>query len=1004
MANTIKGLTVEIGGDTTKLGKALEDVNKKSRSLSGELGQINRLLKLDPGNADLLAQKQQVLAEAVENTSQKLAVLKEAEKQVQEQFERGEVSAEQVRALQREIVATEKKLNGYENAARETAEAVDKLGDNSDRAADKVDDLADKEKEAKDASEDLEAVLDGSLKKGFTAVVAAATAAAAAVVGCVESSREYRTALGKLTTAFDTNGFSAEAAQATYEELQGILGETDQAVEAANHLAKLTDNEEDLAKWTEICAGVFATFGDSLPIEGLTEAANETAKVGKVTGPLADTLNWTTLTTEEWNEALGDNQKALKAFKKGTKEGMSAEDAFNEALAACSDEQERQALITETLTAMYGDAAKQYKATNKEVIRANKANEQWNATVADIGETMEPVVTDVKLFGAEILQSMAEPMEDVGEYISDTLLPNLRSIAAWVSTNQSTIKGAVVGVTAAFVAFKAATLAATVAQTGVKNAIMATTVAQKALNLVQAATPAGLVVAGLTALSAAVLAYGLATQEAAEQDSVLTEAQKKLQEAATETSAAFRDQQAATASNITGITSQMGYVSSLANELNGLADSSGRVQEKDRARVDFILNELNTALGTEYTMVDGVIQQYDTLATSINDVLAAKTANALLEASNADYIAAIQAEQVAASSLSASYDDYMAQLTKSQAADDAYATFKDEVMTRMQESSYWANEAMMESDQAKLATLVDNMHTEQQALAEKQAKYDEDLTNYANYTTTISDYEAAQTAALEGNYEEAVRILSRKGATYDQFTDEVDAATAEVLATLEKEAINAGVKAAETKKNFENGIEGFTQEMVDEAEDGYDNAMEAFVSAYNDAYGVGKDVGEGLSSGMESKRSSLYSKVSSIVSGIIARARAAADSHSPSREMISLGEDMDEGLEVGQEKRRKYVIRSAEDTVNALLDTYGGLTDPAGNLAQQSLMATEASRAATASQLTVDNSSILGKILAAIEAGHIIALDGEALVGATYDRFDIKLGQQRQLAERGALA
>ena len=117
--NSIKGLTVEIGGDTTKLGKALEDVNKKSTDLSSELGQINRLLKLDPGNTELLAQKQKVLAEAVSNTAKKLDTLKEAERQVQKQFERGEVSEEQVRALQREIIATEKKMDGYKKAVKE---------------------------------------------------------------------------------------------------------------------------------------------------------------------------------------------------------------------------------------------------------------------------------------------------------------------------------------------------------------------------------------------------------------------------------------------------------------------------------------------------------------------------------------------------------------------------------------------------------------------------------------------------------------------------------------------------------------------------------------------------------------------------------------------------------------------------------------------------------------------------------------------------------------------
>ena len=126
--NTIKGLTVEIGGDTTKLGKALEDVNKKSRDLSSELGDINKLLKMDPGNTELLAQKQKVLSEAIANTAEKLDTLKKAEKQVQEQFERGEVSEEQVRALQREIIQTEKQMEAYEKAAKETAAETDKFG------------------------------------------------------------------------------------------------------------------------------------------------------------------------------------------------------------------------------------------------------------------------------------------------------------------------------------------------------------------------------------------------------------------------------------------------------------------------------------------------------------------------------------------------------------------------------------------------------------------------------------------------------------------------------------------------------------------------------------------------------------------------------------------------------------------------------------------------------------------------------------------------------------
>ena len=440
MANKIKGLTVEIGGDTTKLGKALEDVNKKSRDLSSELGEVNRLLKMDPGNADLLAQKQKILADAVTNTAKKLDTLKEAERQVQQQFERGEVTEEQVRALQREIVATEKKLGGYKNAVKETAEEIDNLGQQS--------------RAAKNASEGLGDVMDNIANTGLATLGGLVTAAAGALTAAAESTREYRTEMAKLDTAFTDNGHSSAAALGAYRELQGILGETDQAVEAANHLAKLTDNEKDLATWTgDILPGLFATFGASLPIEGLTEAANETAKVGQVTGPLADALNWA---------------------------GVS-EDAFNESLAACTTEQERQTLIMETLSGLYGEASAKYKETNADVIAANQANEAWTASLAQVGAAVEPLLTKVKEMGAELLTKLVPVIEG--------LLNNLPAVAV-----------ALAGIAAALVSYKVAAIAATAAEKGMTLAQYAAATAQKVLNAAMTANPIGLVILAITAL------------------------------------------------------------------------------------------------------------------------------------------------------------------------------------------------------------------------------------------------------------------------------------------------------------------------------------------------------------------------------------------------------------------------------------------------------------------------------------------------------------------------
>ena len=149
--------------------------------------------------------------------------------------------------------------------------AVDNSKANKD-----IDETADKAKEA-------EGKMSGSFSgigkaasaigTGIAAIGAGASALIGGIVALSNSTMEYTEDMGKLTVAFDTHNFSAEAAQGVYRDFVGLLGETDQAVEAANHLAQLCTSEEELSQWTEIAAGVYATFGDSLPLESLTEAA-----------------------------------------------------------------------------------------------------------------------------------------------------------------------------------------------------------------------------------------------------------------------------------------------------------------------------------------------------------------------------------------------------------------------------------------------------------------------------------------------------------------------------------------------------------------------------------------------------------------------------------------------------------------------------------------------------------------------------------------------------------
>lgn len=127
MTDRIKGITIEIGGDTTGLSKALSGINKEIRDTQSQLKDVDRLLKLDPGNTELLAQKQRLLKESIEETKDKLEVLKEAQEQVQKQFEAGEIGVEQYEGLQREIIATKERLEELESQAKESNTALQEI-------------------------------------------------------------------------------------------------------------------------------------------------------------------------------------------------------------------------------------------------------------------------------------------------------------------------------------------------------------------------------------------------------------------------------------------------------------------------------------------------------------------------------------------------------------------------------------------------------------------------------------------------------------------------------------------------------------------------------------------------------------------------------------------------------------------------------------------------------------------------------------------------------------
>lgn len=300
------------------------------------------------------------------------------------------------------------------------------------------------------------------------AVVAAGAALGGAWIAAIEGSREYRTEMGKLDTAFVTNGHSSEAAKKTYSDLNAVLGDTGQAVEAAQHLAKLTDNEKDLQTWTDICTGVYATFGESLPIESLTESSNEVAKSGILTGGLVDALVWAGISEEE----------------------------FQAKLDACTGEQERQNLIMNTLNGTYSKASEQYKETNKDVMDAQRAQERLTDAFAELGRVGEPILTAIKNGVASMVSAAVPKLE--------SLIQKVKDAKKWMKDNKNTVdawKAAIIATTVSVGSFllvlkwSAIMSAATKAIKGVRSAILL-------FNAALRANPIGLVISLLAGLVA----------------------------------------------------------------------------------------------------------------------------------------------------------------------------------------------------------------------------------------------------------------------------------------------------------------------------------------------------------------------------------------------------------------------------------------------------------------------------------------------------------------------
>lgn len=350
------GPKIGIDGEA-EFRKELNNINQQIKTLGSEMKAVTSAFDANDKSQEALTAQAGVLNRQIEAQEKKLSSLQDMLDKSSQKY--GENDTKTLRWAQAVQDATAD-LNKMRSQLSKTEQEMDGLGDAADDVADAMDDVGSASSGLGDTLKS--AILGGGLVAGIQGIVGG-------IRDLVESTTEYRRIAASLEVSSQAAGYSAQETAVTYRQLYGVLGDDQTAATATANLQAVGLAQDQLTQLTNAAIGAWATYGDSIPIDGLSEAINETIKVGKVTGTFADTLNWA---------------------------GVS-EDAFNEKLAAASTPAERANLVLQQLASQgLVQAGEAWRTTNSDIVAANEATAQLTGTISEFGAIFSPVVTSAK--------------------------------------------------------------------------------------------------------------------------------------------------------------------------------------------------------------------------------------------------------------------------------------------------------------------------------------------------------------------------------------------------------------------------------------------------------------------------------------------------------------------------------------------------------------------------------------------------------------------------------
>ncbi len=417
MAKRTISATIKLDGEK-EFKQQLSAVNSNLRTLKSEMKLTEAEFTGQANSMEALTQKGALLRQEYEQQEEKVRALEQAVRDAGEVYEDGDKKLDEYR---QSLNRAKTELIQLENELRDNERYLDEARSSADRAATSIDEFG---REVKDAGDDLDSgfgskltgVLDdlGKLKGALLggAVVTGLKELGGSILDVEESTREYRQIMGGLEASSREAGYSIEQARETYLQLYEVLGDTQTAATAAANLQALELSQAQLQEMTELTIGAWARYGDSIPIDSLGEAINETIRAGEVTGTFADVLNWGAQEGETYGVSLRENNEANKEWNEAVLNAKTAEDYFNLALSDCETRSERVDLVMQAMAKQgLQDVADGYREANEETIKANESQAKLDEAWGKMGEALAPVADFLRNTMAGALEFLAEKID-----------------------------------------------------------------------------------------------------------------------------------------------------------------------------------------------------------------------------------------------------------------------------------------------------------------------------------------------------------------------------------------------------------------------------------------------------------------------------------------------------------------------------------------------------------------------------------------------------------------